>query len=316
KRRINGQKVVILPAGKGTFSFLGTLYVSPEEIEDRMVWDHERAHMRQRHSLDILLLEILRIGLWFYPVWHNYRRHMRLNHEFLADAATTKNHDSYTYSKLLLKLAVAQQPGSPAHPFRGPALPRRIHMLNSQPSHPMTKLKYFFALPIMALLVPAFSIVPIAEDEPHQPTVHIKSHAPTATPQPPSGVPFAKGTDYGVSSGFGMRKNPLNGKHKHHTGIDFKAAPGTPIIAPADGTVLEPNRSEAWGIHIVLHHDAAYTTAYAHLQKSDVKAGDKVRKGEVIGYVGNTGRSTGPHLHYEVLKDGEAVDPATYLGLE
>ncbi len=114
-----------------------------------------------------------------------------------------------------------------------------------------------------------------------------------------------------ITSGFGMRMHPVLGYSKMHKGLDFGAPTGTPIFAAGAGTVVEVGKKGAYGNYIRLRHNGQYQTAYAHMSKfaKGVSKGDKVKQGEVIGYVGATGRVTGPHLHYEILVDGAPVNP-------
>lgn len=114
-----------------------------------------------------------------------------------------------------------------------------------------------------------------------------------------------------LSSGFGMRHHPVLGYGKMHKGLDFAAATGTPIYAAGDGTIERANRFGAYGNYIRIRHNSDLKTAYAHMHKfaKGMSAGKRVKQGEVIGYVGTTGRSTGPHLHYEVLMGGTQVNP-------
>jgi murein DD-endopeptidase MepM/ murein hydrolase activator NlpD len=114
-----------------------------------------------------------------------------------------------------------------------------------------------------------------------------------------------------VSSGFGMRKHPILGYSKLHKGIDFAAPSGTPIYAAGDGVIEEAGRKGAYGNYVRIKHGGTYRTAYAHLSRfaKGMKVGRRVRQGEVIGFVGSTGRSTGPHLHYEVMVSGKQINP-------
>jgi murein DD-endopeptidase MepM/ murein hydrolase activator NlpD len=116
-----------------------------------------------------------------------------------------------------------------------------------------------------------------------------------------------------ISSGYGMRHHPVLGYSKMHKGVDFAAPRGTPIYAAGDGVVQRANRFSSYGNYIRIRHNGTYDTAYAHLQgfAKGIKAGTRVRQGDVIGYVGTTGRSTGPHLHYEVLENGGQTNPAS-----
>jgi murein DD-endopeptidase MepM/ murein hydrolase activator NlpD len=117
-----------------------------------------------------------------------------------------------------------------------------------------------------------------------------------------------------VSSGFGYRIDPLYKTVKFHPGLDFTAPQGTPVYATANGVVeIAGNLGNGYGNHIVIDHGYSYNTLYGHLYKIKAKRGQKVKRGEVIGYVGNTGKSTGPHLHYEVIKRNKHLDPIYFF---
>ncbi|MDL2316001.1 M23 family metallopeptidase [Desulfovibrio sp. OttesenSCG-928-A18] len=116
-----------------------------------------------------------------------------------------------------------------------------------------------------------------------------------------------------LSSGFGPRKAPIAGSSRVHKGLDISNRIGTPVWAPARGTVTFAGRDGAYGICIKIDHGNNIVTRYAHLQKASVAQGDYVQRGDVIGALGNTGRSTGPHLHYEVIVNGIHVDPMRYI---
>ncbi|RRJ90430.1 M23 family metallopeptidase [Flavobacterium macacae] len=116
-----------------------------------------------------------------------------------------------------------------------------------------------------------------------------------------------------MASGFGYRSDPFTKIRKFHAGMDFSAKTGTPIYATGDGVVERAdNTASGYGNHIVIRHGFGYETLYAHLSKYKVKRGEKVKRGDVIGYVGSTGRSEAPHLHYEVHKNGEIVNPLNF----
>ena len=114
-----------------------------------------------------------------------------------------------------------------------------------------------------------------------------------------------------VSSGFGHRKHPISGKWKKHNGVDYAARTGTPIMSTASGTVTFASRKGGYGNCVIVKHNEKYTTLYAHLSKfkRGISKGSFVKQGDIIGYVGSTGYSTGPHLHYEFMVHGKHVDP-------
>ena len=114
-----------------------------------------------------------------------------------------------------------------------------------------------------------------------------------------------------LTSSFGRRKHPISGYRKMHKGVDFGARSGTPIMAAGTGTVVRANRYGGYGNYIRIKHSDGYSTAYAHMKNfaRGIKKGTRVTQDQIIGYVGSTGASTGPHLHYEVLKNGKHINP-------
>ena len=112
-----------------------------------------------------------------------------------------------------------------------------------------------------------------------------------------------------VTCKYGMRTHPITGKRKLHTGVDLRAATGTKVYAANKGTVTTSGYSSAWGNYIIISHGGGITTLYAHLSKRSVSKDDKVKQGDIIGYSGNTGYSTAPHLHFEISKNGSTYNP-------
>ena len=114
-----------------------------------------------------------------------------------------------------------------------------------------------------------------------------------------------------LTSGFGKRRHPILGYNKMHRGMDFAAPRGTPIYAAGNGIIIKRGRKRGYGNYIRIRHNSTFSTAYAHLSryKRGVRQGTRVRQGQIIGYVGSTGRSTGPHLHYEILKNNRRINP-------
>jgi murein DD-endopeptidase MepM/ murein hydrolase activator NlpD len=117
-----------------------------------------------------------------------------------------------------------------------------------------------------------------------------------------------------VASGFGYRIDPIYKTVKMHTGLDFAAAMGTPIYATGDGTVITSEYDDGgYGNHIIINHGYGYQTLYGHMIKVKARRGERVKRGQVIGWVGSTGKSTGPHCHYEVIKNGDKIDPVHFF---
>ena len=135
----------------------------------------------------------------------------------------------------------------------------------------------------------------------------ILSHTPAI--QPVSNKDLSR-----IASGFGHRIDPVYKTIKMHAGLDFAAPQGTPIYATANGTVtVGGNTGNGYGNHVIIHHGYGYETLYGHMVRVKARAGQKVMRGEIIGWVGSTGKSTGPHCHYEVRKNGNKIDPVYFF---
>lgn len=128
-------------------------------------------------------------------------------------------------------------------------------------------------------------------------------------------VPSIRPVEVAIGSGFGFRIDPFNGRTALHTGLDFAAPVGTPIRAAAGGRVIEAQHDGAYGLALKIDHGQGLVTRYAHSSEILVRPGELVRRGQTVARVGSTGRSTGPHLHFEVLLEGVQQDPARFLAL-
>lgn len=138
-----------------------------------------------------------------------------------------------------------------------------------------------------------------------------KRQALAAVPSRPSRESVGGGT---LTSGFGMRMHPLLGVERAHMGVDLAARMGTPVYATADGVVGSAGVRGGYGLAISIEHAGGMETRFGHLSRLNVVAGQRVRKGDLIGLVGSTGLSTGPHLHYETRLNGHPVNPLNYMG--
>ncbi len=115
-----------------------------------------------------------------------------------------------------------------------------------------------------------------------------------------------------LASGYGMRMHPILKYRKMHHGMDFTADTGTPIYATGDGKVIKASRGQGFGNMVIIDHGFGYKTKYAHMSKYNTRKGRNVKRGDIIGYVGNTGLSSGPHLHYEVHKNDTPINPVNF----
>ncbi len=126
----------------------------------------------------------------------------------------------------------------------------------------------------------------------------------------PSGLPVKGGW---ISSAYGYRNDPFSGRRAFHGGVDIAGRDGAPIEAVASGVVIHAGRKPRYGITVEINHGGGYVTRYAHTKEARVVAGERVKKGQIIALMGSSGRSTGPHLHFEVVKNDRTVNPKTYL---
>lgn len=288
-----------------TFSVFNIVFsshhVQPLEIK------HEQVHIKQMHWIDSLVVEIAAILLWFNPLVFLYRRALKSEHEFLADQGAIDkltNVEVYLYSLLNATLANNRIPVS-SH-FGSKHIKHRIIMLTKNKTPLYKAMLYLLIVPAVALLLFAFQ-----DRSRPLPASNIKV---IVNPQDvPDGAPIERSKIKEII-GFGERLHPATNKMRHHTGIDFSTDEGVEVMATADGTVVETTYNDMKGNFVVIRHSDQFVTQYYHLQKSQVTKGATIKKGQVIGLVGSTGvLSTGNHLHYEILKDGTAVNPAEYL---
>lgn len=126
-------------------------------------------------------------------------------------------------------------------------------------------------------------------------------------------LPFGRPVDGPITSRYGKRKDPLNKRSAFHSGIDIRGRRGDKIYATADGVIKKACRNGGYGNFVLIDHGNGYTTSFSHLQKYLVRKGDRIERGQAIGHVGNSGRSTGPHLHYEISLDKKTIDPYKFM---
>jgi len=164
---------------------------------------------------------------------------------------------------------------------------------------------YLLLIPVLCLMLFAFSSKPVTPVNTIAGRIVVEENKPSIAP-----VEMLKAK---ISSGYGQRMHPILHKKMMHTGIDLILAEGEIVMSTADGVITESGSDKYRGNYVVVKHDDIYATSYSHLKSTVLKVGDKIQKGQLLGYVGSTGISTEPHLHYEVLKNGKNVDPKDYL---
>jgi len=283
----------------------------------RGILRHELVHVKQLHSVDKLFLELLSILLWFNPFIYYYRKSMTEVHEYLADAgAVSSGTPVLSYQQMILRWVTVASGNYLVSRFTSSLIKKRLIMITKIDARKRIRLKPWLVLPLVGLMVFSFGFDWNLDDN-----LPIQARALAGISfqedNVPSGVPFKDGQEYKISSGWGMRVHPISKEKKMHKAIDFVAPKGTPIITTADGIVEKVEFKEgSYGKLVLVKHCDVYSTLYTQLDDWEVKEGQKVKKGDVVGYLGDSGLGTGPHLHYEVHKNGERVNPEDYLSME
>lgn len=314
-----------------SFSAFNYIFIGQElqelnqEDQERII-KHEEVHARQGHSLDLLFLDALHIIFWFLPLMSLLKREMKDLHEYLADAAVAHQENKFAYSRLLLKLVHKDSTKHvfPLHSFAYSPIKHRINMLLKTPTQ---SLRYLILPSLMGILLMFGSACELAlEPQMLEEKIDLEEQLQASLDQYYlllSDLSLQLEEEDGfiypldkveIVSDWGQRIHPIQKVKKWHFGIDLRAETGTPVKASASGTVVFAKMQKGgYGKHIRLKHADGFESMYAQLSDMKVKEGQTVKQGEVIGLSGNSGASTGPHLHFEILKDSKRVNPNTYL---
>ncbi|MBN2892452.1 MAG: peptidoglycan DD-metalloendopeptidase family protein [Bacteroidales bacterium] len=296
---------------KSVFSGFGWIFVPKNKLNSykNPIIEHEKAHVDLLHFVDLILTEIFIIFQWFNPFVYFYRKTLKTIHEFQADEKVLKGDVKKSqYLEILLQNFEHENLFGFQNNFNGLTLKKRVKMITKNKSSKIKIAKYLLMIPVIAFLTVAFA----KNANNILPEVAQNISVLKKSDNLPSIFPIKEGEYIRISTGFEDFYHPFKKKIVHHNGLDIVADEGTEIIATADGIVVTAEFKEGWGNLVVIKHDTEFDTYYAHLKNFNVKKGDKVTKEQVIGYVGNTGMSTAPHLHYEVRKNDEPQDPKLY----
>ena len=289
------------------FSFLNWIFV-PEHDPDPLILTHEKTHVNQLHWVDLILIEVISIVLWFNPVMILYRRAIKLQHEYLADSSTLASGiHIQQYLNCLLAQVQFENSHGPINQFYSKSIKNRIVMITKNKTPMKFLMVYILLIPVVCLMLSAFSGKQVTVTPVNNVVGGIvaEENKPSIAP-----VEMLKAK---ISSGYGERMHPTLHKKLMHLGIDIVLPEGEIVISTADGVVIESDNDKYRGNYVVVKHGETYATSYSHLKSTVLKVGDKIQKGQLLGYVGSTGLSIEPHLHYEVLKNGKNVDPKDYL---
>lgn len=311
-RRIRGGrvKVYVQDRQRGSFTLFRRIYLDRYAYDNslRPVLRHEMVHAAQLHSLDLLFMEFVVAMLWFNPFVYVLFGYVRDNHEYLADSHAQGDRGSLMeYLECLKAETIRYFSPVPASYFKSSTIKKRIIMLTTHKTNNRKKWRYLGIIPVLAFTLIIFH-------SPQSESIAITATEPLVQLDGiPSRFPLPEDYKGKFSWGFDQKAiHPISKEEVVHKGIDMPAPTGTPVYAAGGGVVAKAAKVEGWGNLIVLEHAEGYTTFYAHLDEISVEKGLKVTAGQVIGKVGNTGQSTGPHLHYEVRLSGKQVDPSDF----
>jgi murein DD-endopeptidase MepM/ murein hydrolase activator NlpD len=277
-----------------TFSCFRWVFIPEKDQYDpaHPILKHEEAHVRLFHTLDLIFTELWIAVFWFNPFVFLFRKLLKSTHEFQADDYVLgQNIKRSQYLSIMAESLIPHEAIRFSSHFNGLTIKNRIEMITKNKSSKKHSIRYLLMAPLCAILLMAFAASPGGK---------------------PSMFPIKEGQYKKISSKFGNRKNPETKKVHLHGGIDISANSGTSVMATGDGVITKSKMENKWGNLVIIDHGNGYETWYAHLESTAFKAGKKVKAGDIIGRVGNTGLSFGPHLHYEVRLNGERVNPELY----
>ena len=296
-----GNTVILKRGELPPFSIFRYIVMSVSDYEQHRhtILAHEQEHIRLHHTLDILLVEAVRVVQWFNPFVYLLGRNLQEVHEYEADEAViNQGIDAKQYQQLLVMKAVGSRLQPFANNLRRGSLKQRINMMQRKKSSRWHTLRAVFIIPATTLAVYAFASPASGDAEAvsQQQTEYVRIDLRGAVLPVSSTV---------VTNGFVQHSG------YPHNGLDIKLNTGDAVRSAFDGTVVTVNyEPKSYGKYVVMRHPNGLETLYSHLSEQRVTVGQNVRAGETIGLGGNTGRSTGAHLHFETRLGGTPIDPA------
>jgi len=277
---------------KAVFSCFKWIFIPENYLyrKEDPVLKHEIAHVQLSHSYDLLFAELFIALTWFNPFVLLFRKQLRLIHEFQADAfvlsGSIKKSD---YLSIIIENLMIKEPTRFANSFKSSTIKRRIVMITKNKSSKLHLCKYCLMVPLLLVISIAIAKGPGSK---------------------PSVFPIKKESYKKISVSYGevIKTHGI----KNHGGIDIVAKLGTPVMATGAGKIIKAKMDGNWGNLVIIDHSGGFHTWYAHMNGITVEVGDIVSMNEIIGHVGSTGKSTGPHLHYEVRENGNRVNPEDF----
>lgn len=318
-----GIKVIILQGTNAPFSFLNYIFISKTDFENKdgkhLLMTHEACHIKQRHTIDILILELLKSILWFNPFYHFYGKAIRQNHEFLADAEVLKVYENISnYQKILFQFLnkTSSNPLMLTSPFNHSFTQKRFIMMTKKNSRASAIVRLSLLIPLLTITTISFTLEPIENIPVKSDPIEVlnletdesrKSDKPEISP-----VNLVGYTRIVVGHGTTLHRG--TDRMYDHDGVDFRAKLGTPVMAAGNGIIEIVSLNDSnYGNYILIKHGDEYQTLYASLKEVSVTKGQTIEKGQVIGTVGKSIPDSNIHLHYEVIKNGKQVNPNEYF---
>jgi len=323
--RLTPAKTTPLALGRTTILIPESLLRCLSRVQLQMILRHEREHLRRGDARWFVTLAVVDTIFWFNPFVRHQTRRCRLAAELACDAAVVASAPEMreTYAEALVRVLkhaagdVRQYAPTAFSPEKSGDYRMRITEIMRPPAR-SGKPRLIAATIAAALIVP-LGVAQFAWSQVQTPAAPLAPPAvdtPPVIEKPVAGTLTARPIDRPLTSPYGMRIDPFTRKTSFHSGVDFIAPVGTTVKSAGYGRVSAVYEDKRYGKVVEIDHGNTVMTLYAHLDTQTVKVGDNVAAGQQVATSGNTGISTGPHLHFEVRRDGKPVNPAVALGLQ
>ncbi len=296
---------------KSPFAFFNYLFVNRLSGTHPLIIDHEKVHAEQMHSLDLLIIELLIVLFWINPFIYLIKKELIAQHEYYADFTVLENLERKDQYLQQIYLQANNYLNFPLiNKFNNSLTLKRLKMMKKAKMFPQKRFKHIVIITLTLIFSGFYACTndSISVKEISQVVPEVKSK----TIDIPAIYPLDK-NKFSRTRSFGYQTHPILKVKKLHLGMDFFAKRGTQCYATADGVVTSVKYRGGYGKCIEIQHKNNYSTLYAHLKDYNVQEGDKVKAGDVIGYVGETGMVTTSALHYEVRINNKPVNPKPFL---
>jgi len=311
-KKEGGLNLIYLEQVNSPYSFFNYVFLNPSilsKTENKQILLHESIHSKQLHSIDLLIIELVKAMFWFNPIIYLMKNALVEVHEYCADqACVVDDTNKIGYQQCLLQHIESKMNFNLTSAFKSSLTLKRIKMITKSNTSVWAHLKLILILPVLIISMLSFDYSEIKPDKLENKTTFKRQDFTS---------PIKSSTKVRVTSPYGERMHPIKKKMLFHKGIDIAAPKGTPIYAIADGVVKKRQdnhiEGKSYGRFLIIEHGDNIVSLYSQMEGYAVKLGNKVNKGDLIGFVGTSGISTGPHLHFEIRKSGKHVNPADLI---